>query len=72
MGNYEALWTYIRESGKQPLVLSFEEIETLLGVPLNHAFLNRKKELLAYGWEVQKIYMKEKTVRFVRKNTAEI
>ena len=72
MGNYEALWTYIRESGKQPLVLSFEEMETLLGAPLSHAFLNRKKELLAYGWEVQKISMKEKTVRFIPKEAAEI
>lgn len=72
MGSYEALWAYIQKSGKQPLVLSFEEIETLLGAPLNHAFLNRKKELLAYGWAVQKISMKEKTVRFIPKEAAKI
>lgn len=71
MGSYEALWTYIRESGKQSLVLSFDAVEKLLGASLSHAFLNRKKELLAYGWEVQKISMKEKTVRFVPKAAAE-
>lgn len=67
MSKYEKLWKYIQESDKEQLVLRFDEIEEIAGVPLDHSFLQYKKELLEYGWEVGKISMKAQTVLFVRK-----
>ena len=43
------------------------EIQSILGFPIDHSFLNYKKELLAYGWNVKKISMKEETVLFERR-----
>ena len=48
------------------LTLTFDEIGAIAGVPLDHSFLNYKKELLPHGWEVGKISMKQQTVRFRR------
>lgn len=61
---YNPLWTYIQEQRGQTLLLSFAEIETICGLPIDHSFLQYKKELLAYGWQVEKISMKQQTVRF--------
>lgn len=44
--------------------LHFAEIEKIGGVPLDHSFLTYKKELIDFGWSVQKISMKNKTVAF--------
>ena len=46
--------------------LSYDEIETIAGVPIDHSFLTDKKELLDYGYKVGKISMKERTVEFVK------
>lgn len=46
--------------------LTFEEIGKIAGVPLDHSFLQYKKELTAYGWQVRKISMKGQTVLFER------
>ena len=48
------------------LAEGFEEIEALAGVPLDHSFLQYKKELAAFGWQVKKISMKGQTVLFQR------
>ena len=61
MSQYDALWRYIRENGHKT-VLTFAEVEDVLGFPINHAFLNRKKELNAYGFAVGKISLKHQTV----------
>ena len=45
MSKYDALWTYIHESGKPQLTLTFDEIGQIAGVPLDHSFLKYKKEL---------------------------
>ena len=66
MSKYEKLWKYILESNKSELVLSFEEIKEIVGVPLDHSFLKYKKELLEYGYEVSKISMKAQTVLFIK------
>lgn len=66
MSKYHALWVYLRESGKPQLVLTFDEIGKIAGVPLDHSFLKYKKELLLYGYQVQKISMKSQTVMFAR------
>ena len=39
-----------------------KQVEEICGFPIDHSFLNCKKELLAYGWQVKKISLKEKTV----------
>lgn len=44
--------------------LSYEEIEKVLGFPIDHSFLTYKKELLEFGYKVGKISMKEKFVMF--------
>lgn len=64
MSKYNALWEYVKNSGKQSLKLTFDEIQNIAGVPIDHSFLNFKKELADYSYRVGKISMKEKTVSF--------
>jgi len=64
MSKYNALWEYVKNSGKQSLKLTFDEIQNIAGVPIDHSFLNFKKELADYGYQVGKISMKEKSVSF--------
>lgn len=66
MSKYSSLWDYIKKSETFPLTLTFEEIGEIAGVPLDHAFLQYKKELPEYGWQVKKISMKGQTVIFER------
>lgn len=66
MSKYNALWKYVQESGSQSMKLTFEEIQHIAGIPIDHSFLNYKKELTAFGYQVGKISMKEKTVTFNR------
>ena len=68
MSKYNNLWEYIESCGKDPFVLTFEEINSIAGVPLDHSFLKYKKELLEYGYKVEKISMKEKKVIFLKNN----
>ena len=62
MGKYDPLWIYIQENGGDTLKLTFDQIQDILGIPIDHSFLKYKKELAEYGYEVGKISMKEKTV----------
>lgn len=64
MSKYDPLWRHIRKKGGQSLKLSFNEIRKIAGIPIDHSFLNYKKELLEYGYEVKKISLKDKTVLF--------
>lgn len=66
MSKYEALWEYIQRSEEQVLQLTYEEIQNIVGVPIDHSFLKYKKELIDYGYQVEKISMKNQTVRFKR------
>ena len=66
MSKYGKLWEYVEEQEGDELTLTFDEIGAIAGVPLDHSFLNYKKELLSHGWEVGKISMKLQTVRFNR------
>lgn len=63
----QPLWEYVKNSGKQSLKLTFDEIQNIAGVPIDHSFLNFKKELTDYGYRVGKISMKEKSVSFEKK-----
>lgn len=66
MSKYDALWAHIQNCGQLQLTLTFDEIGRIAGTPLDHSFLKYKKELLPYGYEVQKISMKAQSVRFAR------
>lgn len=65
MSKYRLLWEYVSKS-KLPLTLSFKEAENILGFPIDHSFLNYKKELSEYGCEVKKISLKAQSVVFDR------
>lgn len=67
MSKYNTLWEYVKNSGKQSLKLTFDEIQNIAGVLIDHSFLNFKKELTNYGYQVGKISMKEKSVSFEKK-----
>lgn len=63
---YEPLWKWLSKRNKDEIKLSYAEIEKVLGFKIDHSFLTYKKELLAYGYSVKKISMKEETVLFVK------
>ena len=67
MSKYHALWAYIQRSNRQQLTLNFDEIGQIAEVPLDHSFLKYKKELFDFGYEVEKISMKNQTVVFIKK-----
>ena len=66
MSKYGALWEYVQKSGKESFQLTFEEIQEIAGIPIDHSFLKYKKELAEYGWQVGKISMKNETVLFTK------
>lgn len=63
---YSKLWEYIASSGKEEIILGFGEIKDILGFEIDHSFLNSKKELIKYGYEVSKISLKNKEI-YVRR-----
>lgn len=63
MSKYEPLWNYIKNNNKDSYKLTYDEIENILGFPIDHSFLTYKKELISYGYEVVKISIK-KTILF--------
>lgn len=50
MSKYELLWNWIKENGTDSFKLTFDEIEKIAGLSIDHSFLNCKKELKAYGY----------------------
>ncbi|MEY8575394.1 hypothetical protein AALD01_13565 [Oscillospiraceae bacterium 21-37] len=66
MSKYDALWAYVQKDGSPTLKLTFEQIQEIAGIPIDHSFLKYKKELTDYGYQVGKISMKEQTVIFKR------
>lgn len=64
MSKYDNLWKYVKDRNEDTFKLTFDEIEKVAGLSIDHSFLNYKKELLEYGYSVGKISLKEKTVIF--------
>lgn len=64
MSKYEPLWKYLKDNKKENYQLSYEEIKKILRFEIDHSFLTYKKEAKEYGYEVSKISMKEKIVKF--------
>ncbi len=68
MSKFNSLWEYVQKSENGTLKLTFEEIQDIAGIPIDHSFLKYKKELTEYGYQVEKISMKEQTVTFIKVN----
>ena len=66
MSKYNALWNYIAARSEPAFKLSFDEIREIAGLEIDHSFLNYKKELLAFGYQVGKISLKAQTVEFLK------
>ena len=66
MSKYDALWEHVQKNEGPACNLTFSQIQGLIGIPIDHSFLNYKKELAAYGWQVGKISLKEQTVTFTK------
>ncbi len=64
MSKYKPLWEYVVNVNEYPLKMSFDDIFSILGFSIDHAFLTYKKEAANYGFIVKKISLKEKTVLF--------
>ncbi|MGM9586869.1 MAG: hypothetical protein ACI3VA_05200 [Candidatus Limivicinus sp.] len=69
MSKFSPLWEYVAGQQGSELLLSFAQVEEICGLPIDHSFLNCKKELLAYGWQVKKISLKQQTVALEKLET---
>jgi hypothetical protein len=67
MSKYDPLWRFVQSRGELEVVLTFGDIEKILGFPIDHSFLTFKKEIRAFGYEVGHISLKRQTVLFLRK-----
>ena len=49
---YEPLWGWVGKQTAKNLTLTFAEIQQILGFPIDHSFLNYKKNcwLMGIGW----------------------
>jgi hypothetical protein len=54
----------VQKNGNPSFKLTFDEINEIVGIPIDHSFLKYKRELTGYGYQVGKISMKEQTVVF--------
>lgn len=64
MSKYSRLWEYVSTNESSSFKMTFNEIQEIAGIPIDHSFLTYKKELKEYGWQVGKISMKDQTVIF--------
>ena len=44
MSKYNALWEYVQKTGKDSFQLTFEEIQDIEGIPIDHSFLKSELE----------------------------
>ena len=68
MSKYKKLWEYIKGKKEDKYILSYDKINEILGFPIDHSFLTYKKELMEYGYKVDKISIKEKLVHICKIN----
>lgn len=64
MSKYEKLWNFVKNSNKNEIKISFEQVKNICGFEIDHSFLNCKKKLKNFGYEVAKISLKDKTILF--------
>ena len=68
MSKYDALWAHVRGQSGNALTLSFDEIEQIAGIAVDHSLLRYKRELEGSGWRVEKISLKNRTIRFAKED----
>ena len=68
MSKYDALWAHVRAQSGDALTLSFDEIEQIAGVTVDHSLLRYKKEMEGCGWRVEKISLKNRMIRFAKED----
>ena len=51
MSKYNTLWEYVQKNGSPSFKLTFEEIQEIAGIPIDHSFLQYKKEMTDYGYQ---------------------
>lgn len=66
MSKYNPLWVFLSSQPGNCITMTFDEVSKITGFPFDHAFLTFKKELPEYGWQFEKLSLKNKTVSFVR------
>lgn len=64
MSKYDLLWKYLEEHRQDIYQLSFGKIKDTVGDDIDDSFLNYKREVKKYGYEVENISLKEKKVIF--------
>jgi hypothetical protein len=64
MSKYDPLWKHLQTDGRETSHLSYDEIKSILGFPIDHSFLTYKKEAVQFGYQVGKISVKEKYITF--------
>lgn len=67
MSKYQPLWQFVSKNERSEI--TFEEAQKVLGFAIDHSFLSFKKELLAYGYEVSAISLKEQKITFKKLQT---
>lgn len=67
MSKYSKLWQYVKNMPEEEIKITFEEAQKILGFPIDHSFLNYKKEAELYGCFVKKISIKNQNVLFAKK-----
>lgn len=72
MSKYKDLWIYIdlifKQTNKEKIELSFNQIKDAANFEIDHSFLTYKKDLLDYGYKVEKIKLKDKKIIFEKIN----
>lgn len=66
MSKYDPLWKRLQADKNNLIILSFEEIKNILGFEIDYSFLNYKKESEVYGYKVNKISLKKRSIEFVK------
>ena len=54
MSKYNALWEYVQKNEKESFRLTFEEIQKIAGIPIDHSFLKIQEGAYGIrlaGWE---------------------
>ena len=59
MDKYSKLWEFFIGKNDEEIKLSFEEIQNIAWVEIDHSFLIYKKNLEKYWYKVEKISQKE-------------
>lgn len=54
MSKYNTLWEYVQNNGSHSFKLTFEEIQNISGIPIDHSFLKIQKgayKIWLSGWK---------------------